>query len=101
MANETQQLTFADLVTARMCYTSDTIAATCIKLVEEMVKCSAPFTQGKWQFTADADTQECFVSDECTEPIASGIVIPHDAMHIAELHNLWLRAVAAFGGEVK
>lgn len=101
MSNQTKQLTVADLEAARMCYTSDTIAATCIKLIEEMLKCSAPFTKGKWQFTADAETQECFVSDEHTEPIASGIVIPHDAMHIAELHNLWLKAVAAFGGEVK
>lgn len=77
------------------------ISVICIGIVEEMVKCSAPFTHGKWQFTANAETQECFISDESTEPIASGILIPHDAMHMAELHNLWLKAVAAFGGEVK
>lgn len=112
MANQNQQLTVADLEVAKERHEKMAsinaphnemfnIAATCIGIVEEMVKCSAPFTQGKWQFTADAGTQECFVSDECTEPIASGIVIPHDAMHIAELHNLWLKAFAAFGGEVK
>lgn len=78
MANETKQLTVADLEAAKERHEKMAninaphnevfnIAATCIGIVEEMVKCGDL----------------------------------NDKMHFADLHNLWLKAVAAFGGEVR
>lgn len=105
MANETKQLTVADLEAAkkREEHYGDHIAATCIGIVEEMVKFEYSNIKitDKWitvqtsfddeQFLVNTE-DECGVCDYMTDVTAS---------HIVALHNLWLKAVAAFGGEVK
>lgn len=77
------------------------IAANCIGIVEELLKCNKSFGFDIWKVADDTgiNTTICgdggmfIAEDECFSMA--------DAKHIVSLHNLWLKAVAAFGGKGK
>lgn len=114
MANTTQQLTVADLEAAkerheRMANINAPhnelfiIAATCIGIVEEMVKLDSIKSNTEWhRYVHDdspASKQGGMVADK--QVLLGQFSRAEYAVHCATLHNLWLKAVAAFGGEVK
>ena len=86
-----RQLTVADLEAAKMNIQAGvvgtgelSIAATCIGIVEKMVKCMAhdparPIRESEFSKKFGADNWS----------------------HFYGMHEVWLKAVAAFGGEVK
>lgn len=77
------------------------IAANCIGIVEELLKCNKSFGFDIWKVADDTgiNTTICgdggmfIAEDECFSMA--------DAKHIVSLHNLWLKAVAAFGWKGK
>lgn len=75
------------------------IAATCIGIVEEMVKCSESTITGYKWIEGKEDGNIVALTEDGRIFVATGVPIM-TRPHIVALHNLWLKVVAAFGGEV-
>ena len=117
MANEMRQLTVADLEAAKDWHTSESadlrhhekshkmhsIAATCIGIVEEMMKCVKP---RRGECSRYCSSSICYgadttfdLQDDTGWDVGQNFLEREDVEHLASLHNLWLKVVAAFGGE--
>ena len=120
MSNQTKQLTVADLEAAKKymeaCEKSDKevseknliakldhVAATCIGIVEEMVKCVKPSREvcSPYRCSEMCEDTTFDLQDDSGWEVGQKFLYREDAEHLVALHNLWLKAVAAFGGEVK
>ena len=111
MSNQTKQLTVADLEEAKERHEKMAninaphneifnIAATCIGIVKEIVKCQWPNADDPNEWYHDANQNEV-IDEKSGEEVFCDPHYMIDADHIVALHNIWIKAVAAFGGEVK
>ena len=107
------KMTVADLEAAkrREEHYGDHIAATCIGIVEEMVKLDRNLHDGleKWTVEGGWRDSDGEIPDElaqintekfgCISNFKEGMMRKTDCDHIVALHNLWLKAVAAIREE--
>lgn len=113
---DTKQLTVADLEAAKDRIKANTrdiesllgtplevdmdIAATCIGIVEEMVKLEgSTISDCEWQ---TSQKQKEIIAKSMNGNLSFGADVPYlTREYVCQLNNLRLKAVAAFGGEVK